>query len=103
MHDDFDELETNSRNSCIIVNNLPEVTGKSHENVFIDMCENKLNLDNSSVNNIKNQIVKIHHIRNNTPIATDDRGQQCRNALRAMLVKFSDDRYKYAPYFMFLY
>ena len=95
MHNEFDELETNSRNSCIIVNNLPEVTGKSHENVFIDMCENNLSLDNSSVNNIKNQIVKIYRLRNNrSGVADDDREQHSRNTSRALLVKFSDDRYK---------
>ena len=79
---DIDEIESYSRRSCIIVHGLKPQTGKSDEETFISLCDNKFNAAGIT----SDHIGKIHRLRkgpNADPSKPD-----------VLVVKFALDRYR---------
>ena len=79
---DVDEVESYSRRSCLIVHGLKPEHGKTDEETFISLCNDKFR--NTGITN--NHIAKIHRIRkgqNSDPSKPD-----------ILVVKFAQDRYR---------
>lgn len=81
---EVDEVESYSRRSCLIVHGLKPELGKSDEETFISLCDNKF----SNCGITGDHIAKIHRIRNNHRQSTyPDRPD-------ILVVKFAQDRHR---------
>ena len=83
ISDELDDVLNETKRPCLIVNNLPVQSEKSDEDIFIDLCTQKLGI----VNMTADKISKIHrlHKPNNNLDSTKP---------RALVVKFAKDRYR---------
>lgn len=79
---DVDEVESYSRRSCLIVHGLKPQQGKSDEETFLSLCDNKFSAAAIS----SDHIAKIHRLR---------KGQNSDSSKPDVLVvKFAKDRYR---------
>ena len=81
---DVDEVESYSRRSCLIVHGLKPEAGKTDEETFISLCDNKF----SSCSITSDHIGKIHRIRNT------QRQSNYPDKPDILVVKFSQDRFR---------
>ena len=81
---DVDEIESYSRRSCLIVHGLKPEGGKTDEETFLSLCENKF----SNCGITSDHIGKIHRIRNN------QRQSAYPDKPDILVVKFAQDRFR---------
>ena len=81
---DVDEVESYSRRSCLIVHGLKPQHGKTDEQTFLSLCDDKFS--NCSITSY--HIGKIHRIRNTQRQTTHP------DKPDILVVKFAQDRYR---------
>lgn len=83
--DDVDEVEQYVRRSCLVINNLKSEHGKSDEEVFLNMCDDKFR-EKFTISS--DMISKIHRVPRPQHSNVD------RNSPNALIVKFNKDRHR---------
>ncbi|CAL4062891.1 unnamed protein product [Meganyctiphanes norvegica] len=82
--EEIDELETYIRRPCLIVNNLSPEHGKTDEDLFVKLCNDKM----ININMSAEKISKIHRLHRSNNSETDQ------SKPLALVVKFAKDRYR---------
>ena len=88
----IDDLEQSKRNSCIVINNLAPNTASNDEEAFIKLCTDKIRLDSTQTEIVKNNIVKVNRIRE--PQIKRPSNPLNSSKPRPLLVKFDNERVK---------
>ena len=84
----IDELEQNKRNTHLVINNLRPDSGTDVD-AFISLCKDKIKLESSVTDIIKENIVKVNRIFPKNPSGSPDPSKP-----KPLLVKFSNERFK---------
>ena len=84
----IDELEQNKRNTHLVINNLRPDSGTDVD-AFINLCKDKIKLESSVTDIIKENIVKVNRIFPKNPSASPDPSKP-----KPLLVKFANERFK---------
>ena len=85
-----EDAETSQRSAYLVVSNLPEQTSKSDEEIFIELCNNHLELpENITKNDIAN-VSRIKGNNNNNNTSNNNAGRS--NKPKLMVIKFQNEK-----------
>ena len=78
-----DDVEMASRRPYLVISNIPENTSKSDEDQFIELCNNKLHLD---------ETITKEHIADVTRMKTNKRNETRQGKPESLIIKFKNEK-----------
>ena len=90
---DIDDIEQMRRSSYLVVNNLPHEHGTTDEQLFLNMCESKIDVGPENLTLIKSKISNVNRFQ----VSRNDRISNNANITgkpRPLVVRFTDPKYR---------